>query len=187
MPTLESNTEITVGEKESQEEATLSFPRWKLALFITARKILNILDRFDSDEPYYEFSVKPGEKEKIRLFFFAGFLDRSKWYFPVYSLLMAAIIMEILNIHNLNIHLQIYGLVLDCFGAIIVALGLFRGIEGINRDTSTAFIGGSYGGQAAKNTKELSAIVRKTVDGAWGTVFLLSGFLIQIIAVSITG
>ena len=184
MWTPDFEKEIHVGEHEAYEFVRLSFPLWKFVLLQLSNKILTILDKFDSEEPYFDFEVQTNERDKIRLFFFAGFINRSKIYIPIYTILLIIVALDIQNLISFAINLQIYGLMLDIVGAIAVALGLFRGVEGIKRDTDTRSIGAIYGGRTWKDKKSLSAVVRKTMDGAWGTIFLFSGFSVQIIAVS---
>ena len=177
-------TEITVGEKEHQDETTLSFSVWKASFLRLSNLLLTALSVFDSEESYYDFQVKPTESDKIRLFFFAGLLDRSKRYLPIYALLLFLFTSDVFNWLTISTNLQIYGLVLDVFGAVFLAVGLLRGARGIERDTSSTSTGAQLSGSTWKNNGSLSAVVRNTVDGGWGTLFLISGFVIQIMAVS---
>jgi len=176
------DTDITLGEHQSNETVTISLPKWKTALFHLSKALLGLLDKIDTNEPYYDFEVKPSETEKIRMFFFAGILDRSKYYLPAFIFISGLFILDTTHFYNINP--QIYGLVLDMIGATVIAFGLFRGTPGIERDTTTHFLGSTYGGRVWKDKEELSAVVRNTVDGVWGTFFLLSGFAVQIVAVS---
>jgi hypothetical protein len=176
------DTDITLGEHQSNETVTISLPKWKTALFHLSKALLGLLDKIDTNESYYDFEVKPSETEKIRMFFFAGVLDRSKYYLPVLTFILGLFILDTIYFYKINP--QIYGLVLDMIGAIVIAFGLFRGTTGIERDTTTHFLGSTYGGRQWKDKKELSAVVRNTVDGVWGAFFLLFGFTVQIVAVS---
>jgi len=178
----DSETDITLGKNQAYETVTISLPKWKTALFHLSKVLLGLLDRIDTNEPYYDFEVKPSETEKIRMFFFAGILSRSKYYLPLLVIISGLFILDATHFNNINP--QIFGLILDMIGAIVIAFGLFRGTSGIERDTTTHSTGAVLGGSVWKDKTELSAVVRNTVDGVWGTFFLLSGFAVQIVAVS---
>jgi len=109
--------------------------------------------------------VKPNETEKIRLFFFKGVIDRSKYYFPLYLSVVGLVILNGVGVLNFSLPLQIYGLVLEGIGAVVIALGLFRGVKEIERDSATHSTGAVFGGNVWKDNSSLSAVVRKTVDG----------------------
>lgn len=176
--------EITVGKEEGQETETVSLSILEHILLQLTNSLLNLLERFDSKNPYFEIEVTPGETDKVRLFFFRGFIRRSKYYLLIFIVFVIALWSDITNQSPFNLNLQVYGLLLDCFGAVLIASGLFRGVEGIERDAQTRSAGLVFASTTVwKDNKSLSAVVRNTVDGFWGMVYLVSGFSVQIMAI----
>lgn len=146
--------------------------------------VLWILEWVESDKVYFEdIDVEHDEEHedtKVQMFFHAAFYDRSRWHLIPGLLLAIGFGLEIWVIPPFDVNLQLYGLAMDMIGAFILAIGLFRGIEAIKRDTQMreAVWGSHY------DTDSLSAIARDTVDGLYGAVYLIGGFLLQFIAVS---
>lgn len=175
---------LTVGDGEADETETIELSKIQyLALLITTH-VLDFFRRLEPDEPYYEFEVKPGETEKVRLFVFGAFQDRAKWFLPLYGgILLGAVLRP--EVWGIQIGLQSYGLILDIFGATMLALGLFRGVSGISRDTDTISTGAVLGGSSWYDRDSLSAVARNTIDGGFGAFYLISGFVLQIIAITV--
>jgi hypothetical protein len=81
-----------------------------------------------------------------------------------------------------------YGLLLNGFGTLVLAAGLLRRTAGLERDTYTRnqLYGATFGQPKGippyvHDKKSLSAEVRKTVDTAYGILFLAVGFSIQML------
>ena len=92
--------------------------------------------------------------------------------------------LDLCGVITVTTNSQAYGLAVDILGATIVARGLFRGVSGIARDTMKTSTGAQVGGSIYLNTASLSSEARKTVDGFYGTFYLLFGFVLQLLAVS---
>lgn len=162
--------------------------------------VLWILNRVQSNKNYFDVAIKEGEESRnmVRKYFHAAFYDRSRWYLPIlFAILVllsvdACVVVPILpalfncEILPFSLPLQSYGLMLDATGAVIIALGLFRGIKGLQTDTPSQYAGGAtYGGTVLEmKPGPISSTVRSTVDGFYGTLFLVLGFLIQIVTIS---
>jgi len=146
--------------------------------------VLSSLSRFESEKGYFNVGLQQRDEDKKELFFHAAFFDRSKWYLPPFLLIIALMILDLSGILTVAVNPQAYGLAVDILGATIVARGLFRGVSGIYRDTIKTSTGAQFGGSIYLSTASLSAEARKTVDGFYGTSYLLVGFFLQLLAVS---
>lgn len=88
-----------------------------------------------------------------------------------------------------DMSLQIYGLVLDLVGAIVITRGLFRGYVGVITDMGIVYEEARNPDETAATpsfTQELQSLdseVRATVDAVFGAIFLVGGFSIQIVSV----
>lgn len=168
------------------EEFELSAPQ-KLTKPISVA-VLGILNKLGSKSSYFPKGTNRKEeeniqREKLRKYFHAAFYDRSKFYLPPFVLIIVLAIVD--GCFGLfGLHLQAYGLLLDALGAVIIALGLFRGLSEIKRDAPSYSTGAQYGGTMYWEPEALSATVRDTVNGIYGTTFLFIGFSIQFIAIS---
>lgn len=174
-----SDTESEVGEMENELSRWASFTRPISAL------ILWILNQMEGKGPYFEEGTTQRDdqqREKISLYFHAGFFHRLKLYFPIVLIISAVAILD--RCGGMVLSLQGYGLIMDGFGAIVLAVGLFRGVDGIIVDTPKVERGAAYGGSTIYEPKQLSSTVRKTVDGILGGTFLFIGFSVQLYAVS---
>jgi hypothetical protein len=76
---------------------------------------------------------------------------------------------------------QVYGLMFDFFGALILVRSVVRGSTGIAIDTEEAFA--RYAGEVDVIPSVLVATTRRTVDGMWASSLLIFGFAVQIYAV----
>jgi hypothetical protein len=162
--------------------------------------VLWLLNKIESDKEYFDVAIESGEqnRKEVRKYFHAAFYDRSRWYLPTFMTVIILLSVEVFmtvssgssllgyGIISYSFPLQSYGLLLDAAGAIIIALGLFRGIKGIQRDTYSQYASGATYGTPRLEIQPapLSSTVRSTVDGFYGTLFLSIGFTIQFIAVS---
>lgn len=149
--------------------------------------VISFLRLFESNKEYFDVGLQQsdGDKnDKIELFFHAAFADRSKWYFPPFFLIITVLGLDLCGVITVTTNSQAYGLAVDILGATIVARGLFRGVSGIARDTIKTSTGAQYGGSIYLDTASLSSEARKTVDGFYGTFYLLFGFVLQLLAVS---
>lgn len=154
------------------------------------------MNRLDLSEPYDDdVTIYTGESEKIRPFFIAAFRDRLPWY--IITLLAGIIISFLIGNGKSNVILfQIFALLLDIIGAVILGFGLIRSEVGIERDSTTVATNtaeGSFnitektGDGEGMRTKldplSVSSEARDTVDALAGILFLTSGFILQIFVV----
>jgi len=123
-------------------------------------------------------------KELVRICFLRAFYDRFTTWAALAIALIALLYGATLLTQN-PINIQSVGLILDITGAVILASGLLRGVEGILRDTPLHTQSAIMGYSSGYSGKELSATVRDTIDGLFGVSYLIVGFMLQIIAVTI--
>jgi hypothetical protein len=93
-------------------------------------------------------------------------------------------------IQSVDISVQVYGLLLDMLGALIIARGLFRGPPGIWRDADipkvhekASNVNQRPSGMLNSEKRSLDSEYRKTVDAIIGAFLLANGFLIQIVGI----
>ena len=155
-----------------------------------SRVILLGMDHMKSARRYFDVEIR-GElsetprfskdlrDEKIRRFFDEAFADRFWRYIPLSVIIIGLFIFDLYSIITFGINLQVYGLILDVIGASVLARGLIRGVVGIKRDThkDAGYWGVHY------NTSSLTSVAQNTTDGIFGTAFLVSGCILQIIAI----
>lgn len=146
-----------------------------------SKRVLGFLRWCDSPDTYFGQGVSEAadEEEKVNtvnMYFYASFFDRLKSYSALSFIVFGTlVIIDFVTIHDFP-H-QAYGLAFDCIGAIILALGLFRGQREILRDSKS---GDGFKGPGGYNPEQLSATTRNTVDGFLGGMFLVGGFMIQL-------
>lgn len=99
-----------------------------------------------------------------------------KWKRCLSTLILGALVLAISN------NLQLQGLWFDGVGAFFLALSVVRGKAGIARDTREK-AGRVTGGGVNIHREHLSSTVSNSVDGIFGAVSLLTGFLIQFISI----
>lgn len=143
-----------------------------------AIRLLGFLTWIEEPDPNeimdYEDKVVLINREFLELFHY-----RSKW--PFWALLILIVGFAI-DLFEGPINIQIYGLMLDALGAVFLALGIVRGRSGLARDTrETAgrFGGGGFGGM---HQASLKAQIANTIDGIFGATLLITGFVIQTVA-----
>ena len=154
-----------------------------------SRGVLRMTNHLESESKYFEDGVEANisnnsdvsrgyQDEKIRRFFDEAFADRFQWYVPIALIIVSSLLLNQFSIVSLDIDPQVYGLVLDILGASILAIGFIRDINGIKRDTQmhVGFYGSVY------DPDSLTSVAQDTADGIFGTVSLISGFLLQIVA-----
>lgn len=82
---------------------------------------------------------------------------------------------------------QVFGLVLDGMGALLVARGLIRGGGSLQIDAGILYYHlARPDGRFQENVPYapmLHSVTRDTVDAIWGTTLLVAGFVLQIIAI----
>lgn len=127
---------------------------------------------------------KSGIEPLFRSMFAERLSETIKWVGIVLVLVLA------IDYFFLSIPEQVYGLVLDLSGAVIVARGLFRGAEEIRASSSGVTITG-YSSTLIDRSTENEGLaspraieVGSTVDGIIGSSLLCIGFLVQIWAVT---
>lgn len=126
-------------------------------------------------------------------------------------LFISVLNMVLYTVICLPLPLQAYGLILDIFGAVLLVLGLFRGPAGIAIDSGilpTAIFAservrvvhpGFGAGERPPGISQEDWVEREdisrsmrpmimseqkdTINAIWGGIFLLTGFIIQIIAI----
>lgn len=154
-----------------------------------SRAILSALRWFESGGSYFDKSItqneeKETQRRKIGLYFQSAFAERFLFYAPFAILILVTLTLDRCWLVSFFFPLQAYGLLFDGVGAVILAVGLFRGPDGMLRDTPLVSTGAVYGGDTYYYPKPLSATVRNTVDGVFGGLFLVTGFSIQFMAVT---
>ncbi|WEL18886.1 hypothetical protein SVXHr_2743 [Halorhabdus sp. SVX81] len=103
--------------------------------------------------------------------YFAG---RTKVYLLVAAALLAAI--GVVDIGTCGaVPNQSYGLTLDLFGAIVLARGLLKGPYGMAAES------GEYWNQSPPLRR---ALAEDAADGIWGVTLLVTGILLQFLAVA---
>ena len=174
-------------EEENLTEPTLSTR--ERALLPLSIAVLKVLRWFEPDSGYFghivtdRWSIETRRKI-IRFYFYAAISDRFTRYAPILIGILLTLSLDKCGLVGLSLPLQAYGLIFDGVGAVILAVGLFRGPDGILRDTPRQSTGAAFGGETYYNPKPLSATVRNTVDGVFGGGFLVLGFSIQFLAVT---
>lgn len=106
------------------------------------------------------------------------FADRIIQYFLIFIAPVA--IVATIDIIYLHLPLQVYGLLMDIGGALIIARGLFRGRAGIKVDSRGKSITG-FGPEAEGHVSAIESEIENTIDGMIGSSLLVTGFLLQII------
>lgn len=178
-----------MSENESEE---IEIPRGAKITLPLSLLVLWLLNRIESNKSYFNMAIKEGgeNRNKVRKYFHAAFYDRSRWYlsigiitvilFSVDECLVVPVLPPLVDcgILPFGLPLQSYGLMLDAIGAVIIAMGLFRGIKGLQRDTPSRYAGGAIlrGPVLEMQPGPLSSTVRSTVDGFYGTLFLVSRY-----------
>ncbi|MFC4990102.1 hypothetical protein [Saliphagus infecundisoli] len=88
-----------------------------------------------------------------------------------YTLLTALLIGGYLALAPKTLNPQIIGIAVNVLGALVLARGLFMGPVAIAETTL-----GGYGGY---NSDLRDLMIQDAIDGFWGAILILSGFLIQ--------
>jgi hypothetical protein len=151
--------------------------------------VLRLLSIFESNREYFDTAIsnKDSEvekKDKVALYFHYAFYDRSRWYAVPFIAFMIVLAMDSCGVWMIGLPFQAYGLALDAGGALIIARGLYRGVNGILNDTPKKTAGMVFGSALWFEPGPLSATIRSTVDGIYGAFFLSLGFTIQFLAVA---
>jgi hypothetical protein len=170
-------------EKEIEDMRSNMSPLQK-ALHPLVGAISGVFDLQQRDS-YYDFLARESNPEysteKIQYYYSASFANRSKTYF----LIILIVSLSYIGFAP-TVTLQGYGLMLDAIGATIIARGLFRGPEGIKTDTAVRGGGGAYGGSPYRfGSDEISSTTDDSVDGFFGTIILIMGFVLQFVYVTI--
>jgi len=157
-------------------------PRYMQILYWLGERTLSFLSWFDSSSPRQmpsllslsgsNSSVAGPSRGSIKTE--RAFMKAFWWRVPIYGLIFVSLLV-LGFIYPSN--LQIYGLFADIVGAVAVALGLFRGRQGIMTDTET--MGSRMGGGLDPNS--LRNTVASTIDGVFGALILVTGFSLQLI------
>lgn len=176
-------------QDENEEELTeKALPIWERLSRIFSFPTWVILCLLDSGGGYFDKSVRSSDDQetqrmKIRLYFYYYFYRRFVVWGTLGSLMLSLSLIGDLFVAGVSLPLQAYGLLFDAFGALILAVGLFRGPNEIKRDTPRESTGAVAGGDVYYNSVPLSATVQDTVDGVFGGTLLVFGFSIQFISV----
>ena len=158
--------------------------------------VFGLLNWGESSEVYFNVAVGVNDDnkiKKIRKYFYAAFAHRTWQYVPLLITVLTVVLLANNTILP-SLNVQAYGLAIDVFGASIVARGLFRGLSGLQRETTTRDRSIGHGGtfgvtpdtdiRTVYLPESLSSTARDTMDGVYGTSFLLLGFITQFIAVT---
>ncbi|WP_124194175.1 hypothetical protein [Natrarchaeobius chitinivorans] len=117
------------------------------------------------------------------------FYFRSRTYAAIVLVLVVLLYLYDIFLYRSEVPLQLYGLVLDMVGAVVIARGLFRGYGGFLTDTNVSAPEvrnpDKYGIKRPTNREinSLDSEIRASVDALLGGFLLISGFSIQIIAI----
>ena len=141
--------------------------------------LINWLER---DLSFYIGEPDDKTRDEIRREYLNAFHQR---FYPYLSMALLIIGLYIANkyLFITSFNLQVYGLLFDFVGALILVRSVIRGFRGISIDTTE--LGGRWSGASSPNLvpSVLIATTRRTVDGIWASIFIIIGFLLQIISV----
>jgi len=176
-----------MSESDSElQEMKEQQPRLVILTKPISAAILWFLHRMQGGEPLFEQGTRSTDNEKreiIRLYFHAAFSNRMKLYFPLLVTVLGLAAYDSCRVGILP--LQGYGLILDGLGAIIIAIGLFRGVDGILRDSPRKSYASKFSvSYVYFSPKPLTSTVNNTIDGLFGSSFLFIGFSVQLYAIS---
>jgi hypothetical protein len=148
-------------------------------IHFAADKILKLLDYFDpsTDEAVRDVERSTWQAERI---FHEQIRSRSSIYLA--TLLSGFLLVAATEIGIISLTLQRIGLLFDIAGAVFVALGLFRGRRGIAIESEE--LGGRFAGTIPLQPESVRATTTSTLDGVFGTSLLVTGFILQFLAVS---
>jgi hypothetical protein len=173
------------GESDSDVE-DMAMPEFARLTRPLSSAVLGFLDWKESPSAYHETTVEPGENEKTAKYFHTAFYYRTRFYLPLFILITGVAVLDATGAIRFTIEKQAYGLLLDFFGAIFIASGLFRGVEGIQRDTPMRDPSARYeGSNPWYSPASLTSSARDTVDALYGATYLITGFLLQLLAVAV--
>lgn len=178
-----------MSNQESSDLEEMELPRRTWLTRPLSLTVLKMMSTFESNREYFDTPISDDdsdaeEKDKVRIYFHYAFYDRSRWYAVPFIGVVIALTLDTCGILMTGLPLQAYGLALDAVGALIIASGLFRGVNGILIDTPEQKVGMINGGYSWFEPGPLSSTVRSTVDGIYGAVFLFLGFTLQFLAVA---
>lgn len=142
-----------------------------------AMQLLSLLTWAEEAEPN-EINDYEEKKLAVEENFRDQFQYHSKW--PVVAIITISFLLGV-DLSQGPVNIQIYGLLFDMTGAMFLALGIIRGKSGLARDTREA-VGrlGSDGNDGGIHHASLKANIADTIDGLFGAIFLIMGFMIQI-------
>jgi hypothetical protein len=152
--------------------------KFRLPIHMVAQAILSILGRFDSSSENTVRNIDASAWQAERIFHNI-FPVKS----PIYLILSICGVMAVYASYQgiVPIGFQALGLGFDVVGAIFVALGLFRGRKGIAIDSEE--LAGRFASEIPLQNESVKTTTASTLDGVFGTIFLISGFILQLIAV----
>jgi hypothetical protein len=139
-----------------------------------AKWILVLLNRMETNETY--------EGETPSEVFISGFYQRSRRYVVLCLLIVSLFAIDSMS-GRLSVPFQGYGVLIDLVGALALASSVVRGTRGIFRDTRTHGALFAGGGASLVDQGSLASEVNDTIDGIWGTTLLLTGFIVQFVAI----
>lgn len=178
--------QLLAGEISQSQAVSETLPTRINILHLFGKKLLSVFGKLDQDRGQVRTDIDDASLQ-IEPIFLDTFKKRAKFYILIPVLLFATFLfLNYITIFNAN--LQTYGLILDVVGASLVAVGLFRGITGFAVDVEERGARLAGTGQYPLRPVQLASATADTVDGFFGTMFLVIGFCLQIVStITITG
>lgn len=160
----------------------IEFSRTQALIAPLAQSVQAVLMPDGAREPYFNVELDGSVTNEAQKFFVAAFAERTRKYLPILLVVLILFGLELSGKILLVGNGQVYGLILDMTGAVVLTLGLFRSPKQIQRDTKSETYGATLGGGISYDSGSLSSEVQKTVDGFYGALFLVIGFTLQILS-----